>query len=99
MYYVRIYSSEKDKSLLFPFETEKTASDYLMKQYQMIKNYFESNPEKYSISLHKESNCFGTVHLAYKHILENTVLSVTLEFEILSDLNPDYYSAFELLQL
>lgn len=113
MYYVRIYSSEKNKSLLFSFETEKRAVNYLIQQCQIITNYFAENPEKYkfhflkgtdflknqSISLNKENNCLETVHLAYRHISEDTISSAILEFEILSDLNSDYYTALELLKL
>ena len=40
-----------------------------------------------------------TVHLAYRHISEDTISSAILEFEILSDLNSDYYTALELLKL
>ena len=56
MYYVRIYSSEKNKSLLFSFETEKRAVNYLIQQCQIITNYFAENPEKYKFHFLKETD-------------------------------------------
>lgn len=63
MYYLRIYSSEKDGSIMLPFNNDlESLITYVVDQHERIIRYLESNNKKY-----EKSHLFGIRIDTMKH--------------------------------
>lgn len=91
MYYLRIYSSEKDGSIMLPFNNDlESLIEYVVDQYERIIRYLESNNKKY------EKIAFIWDKDRYDETLEVSIRNFdfgifqSMNVQIFYDLTPEY---------
>lgn len=91
MYYLRIYSSEKDGSIMFPFNNDlESLITYVVDQHERIIRYLESNNKKY------EKIAFIWDKDRYDETLEVSIRNFdfgifqSMNVQIFYDLTPEY---------